>query len=379
MKILFHINSLGLGGAERVVSILANAFCKMGYDVVLATEWESEREYSLDPQIKRVSVGLSDSEAPKGRIRKIILRHTRLRACIAKEKPDLVISFCVKANYRAAFSMLGMRIPLLVSVRNDPKIDYAPHKFSTFLMEKKAAGCVFQTREAMSFFSPAFRKKSQIIYNPLTDAFLEDAKKLYDSLPQKPDGSILRTKEIVAVGRITEQKNHKLLIQAFSQIASDYPDYSLKIYGEQENAALASEIQKEIKEKGLEKRIHLMPPSKQIQNEIADAAFFVFSSDYEGMPNSLLEALALGLPCISTDCPCGGPAMLIQPGKTGLLVPVGDCKALQSAMKKYMDDPDYAANLGNKARAIRENVKESTIVKAWDDFAKEIVKLHQVT
>ena len=198
-------------------------------------------------------------------------------------------------------------------------------------------------------------------------------------MPQKPDGSILRTKEIVAVGRITEQKNHKLLIQAFSQIVSDYPDYSLKIYGEQENAALASAIQKEIKEKGLEKRIHLMPPSKQIQNEIADAAFFVLSSDYEGMPNSLLEALALGLPCISTDCPCGGPAMLIQPGKTGLLVPVGDCKALQSAMKKYMDDPDYAANLGNKARAIRENVKESTIVKAWDDFAKEIVKLHQVT
>lgn len=377
MKILFHINSLGLGGAERVVSILANAFCKKGYEIVLATEWESEREYPLAREIKRISVGLSESEDQKSRVRKIILRHSKLRACIAKEKPDLVISFCVKANYRAALSMLGMKIPLLVSVRNDPKMDYAPHKFSTFLMEKKAAGCVFQTKDAMSYFSSAFRKKSQIIYNPLNDAFLEDAEKLYYGLPKMPDGSILRTKEIVAVGRITEQKNHKLLVQAFSEIAPNYPDYTLKIYGEQENASLALDIQNGIKEKGLENRIHLMPPSKQIQNEIADAAFFVLSSDYEGMPNSLIEALALGLPCISTDCPCGGPAMLIQPGKTGLLVPVGDCKALQAAMKKYLDDPDYAANLGNEARAIRESVKESTIVKAWEDFIIEIVKLNK--
>ena len=377
MKILFHINSLGLGGAERVVSILANAFCKKGYEIVIATEWESEREYPLAREIKRISVGLSESEDKKGRIRKIILRHTKLRACIAKEKPDLVISFCVKANYRAAVSMLGMKIPLLVSVRNDPKIDYAPHKFSTFLMEKKAAGCVFQTKDAMSFFSSALRKKSQIIYNPLNDAFLEDAEKLYCSLPKKPDGSVLRTKEIVAVGRITAQKNHKLLVQAFSELAPNYPNYVLKIYGEQENDALATEIQKMIKEKGLENRIHLMPPSKQIQKEIADAAFFVLSSDYEGMPNSLIEALALGLPCISTDCPCGGPAMLIQPGKTGLLVPVGNCETLQSAMKTYLDDPEYAARLGREARTIRNRVKESTIVKAWEDFIKEIVRLHK--
>lgn len=373
MKILFHLNSLGLGGAERVVSILSNALCQEGHTVVLATEWTSEREYALEDSIKRVHVGLSDAQENKGRISKIVLRHLNLRNCIQKEKPDLVISFCVKANYRASVSILGMKIPLLVSVRNDPKIDYAPHPLSTKLMEKKAAGCVFQTKEAMSFFSPAFQKKSTIIYNPLTNAFLREADSLYQTLPKKPDGSVIRKKEIVAVGRLTAQKNHMLLVKSFADLAPSYPDYVLRIYGEHENTELVKELETFINDKHLENQIFLMPPSKQIQKEIIDASLFVLPSDYEGMPNSLIEALALGLPCISTDCPCGGPAMLIENGVSGLLVPVNDSDALKQAMQKLLNDSDYAKELGQAALSIKDKVNEKTIVAQWSILMNKLV------
>lgn len=373
MKILFHINSLGLGGAERVVSILSNALCKEGHSIVLATEWTSEREYALDERIARFDVGLSPKQEEKNRISKIILRHLNLRKCIQKEKPDIVISFCVKANYRAAISMLGMKIPLLVSVRNDPKIDYAPHPLSTRMMERKANGCVFQTKEAMSFFSSSFQKKSTIVYNPLTNAFLEEAEQLYRDLPKKPDGTVCRRKEIVAVGRITAQKNHRLLVKVFADLAADYPDYVLRIYGEHENAVLTDELETFIKDKKLEKQIFLMPPSKQIQKEIIDAALFVLPSDYEGMPNSLIEALALGLPCISTDCPCGGPAMLIEDKVSGLLVPVGDPEALKAAMSKLLKDAEYAESLGLTARKIKDTVNEEAIVSEWTALIQKLI------
>ena len=115
-----------------------------------------------------------------------------------------------------------------------------------------------------------------------------------------------------------------------------------------------------------------MPPSEQIQKKIVGSSLYVLSSDYEGMPNSLMEALALGLPCISTDCPCGGPAMLIQPGQNGLLVPVGNQKALQEAIRKVLDHPEYAAGLGHAARGIREQVNEKLIVSKWELIIKKM-------
>lgn len=371
MKIVFHLNSMGHGGAERVVSILSAYFVKMGHDVTITTQWYSDKEYELAKGVKRVSVGLTPQDEKKGRLGKAWSRLFHLRDFIKKERPDFVISFCCKANFRSAFSLFGMPIPLLVSVRNNPLEDYAPHKLATWYMERKACGCVFQTPDAQAFFSDAFQKKSKIIFNPLSEVY-------YTEKEQKQSNMIsVRKKEIVNVGRITAQKNQMLLIRAFAEIADEYPDYILKIYGDIENQNIYQKLQNVVIQNKLQNRVRFMETTDDIPGAIREASAFVLSSDYEGMPNALIEAMVLGLPCISTDCPCGGSALLIQNNVSGILTPVGDVGALSGALKYILEDPHRAECMGQKARLIKDKVNPERISKEWLDYIEEIVEERQ--
>ncbi len=367
MKILFHINSMGHGGAERVVSILSKNFANQGHEVIVATQWQSQREYPLAPNIKRVSVGLTAQDEKKSRLYKAGSRLFRLRKCIKNEKPDLVISFCCKANFRSAFSLLGMKVPLLVSVRNNPVEDYAQNKLATWYMEKKAAGCVFQTSEAKAYFSKKFQEKSKIIFNPLSDIYYTKEE------IEKENQPIVRKQEIVSVGRITAQKNQLLLLKAFASISDKYPNYILKLYGTVENQDIYEDMLTFIKQHEIQARVKFMGNTDDIPNEIRSAAMFVLSSDYEGMPNALIEAMVLGIPCISTDCPCGGPAMLIQDKKSGLLIPVGDVQALSHAMEYILSDASRAEAMGQMGKLIKDKVNPENICEEWLAYIKEIV------
>lgn len=363
MKILFHINSMGHGGAERVVSILSRNFASQGHDVIVATQWCSEKEYALASTVRRISVGLTRDQEQKGRLYKAWCRLFNLRGLVRREKPDIVISFCAKANFRSAYSLMGMRIPLLVSVRNNPVEDYKPHKMATRYMERKAAGCVFQTPDAQAYFSKTLQDKSRIILNPLSEIYYkEENQRDVDS----------RRKVIVTVGRITSQKNQMLLLKAFDNIKEEYPDYNLEIYGDVESQEIYHTLQQYCKDSHLEGRVRFMGNTDDIPGAIRDAALFVLPSDYEGMPNALIEAMALGLPCISTDCPCGGSAMLIEQGKSGLLVPVGDEVALADAMREMLGDMDKSQNMGKVASGIKDKVNPQMICKQWMEYIEEI-------
>ncbi|MBE5878051.1 MAG: glycosyltransferase family 4 protein [Lachnospiraceae bacterium] len=363
MKILFHLNSMGRGGAERVVSILSQYFVRRGYEVIVATQWFSENEYRLDEGVKRVSVGLTKQDEEKSRLSKAWIRLTRLRQCIRQEKPDLVISFCCKANFRSAFSLLGSKIPLLVSVRNNPVEDYEPHKFATRLMEQKAAGCVFQTPDAMKYFSKKLQDKSTIIFNPIADAYLEvNAEKVEE-----------REKTIISVGRIAKQKNQMLLVEAFAAICGKHSDYVLKIYGDVQDEDIAQSLGKYVDEHNLKHRVQFMGTTNSIKQEMEKASLFVLSSDFEGMPNALIEAMAVGLPVISTDCPCGGSALLIEDKVSGLLVPVGDVEALSMAMNDMLSKPQEAQAMGQEARRVLDKVHPVKICEEWVDYIDKIL------
>lgn len=378
-KIMFHLNSLGKGGAERVVSLLANQFVKNGVEVVIATEWYSEEEYDLEPQVKRIHAGLSEAEENASRIAKQWFRIKNLRKVLLQEKPDVLISFCVKANYRAMMASTGTGIPVIVSVRNDPKIDYVGKANSLMnkLFLNRAAGCVFQTGEAQEFFDEVLQKKSIIICNPVNEKYLKAERKT-------------AAKKIVCVGRLVAQKNQMLLVNAFEKILEKYPEYHLYLYGDGSDDECKDELIRYVgstevnvlesqpnningteETVKLKDNIHFMGLSSMLESDMADAAMFVLPSNYEGMPNALMEAMALGLPVISTDCPCGGSRYWIEPGVTGQLVPVKDVDAMAKAIEFYIQNPEKADRMGTNAR---ERLQEATMDKVFEQWKNYIVK-----
>lgn len=375
---MFHINSLGKGGAERVVSLLANEFTKNGIEVVIATEWYSEEEYDLNSGVKRVHVGLSEKDENASRIAKQWIRIRNLRRVIVEEQPTVVLSFCVKANYRAMMATVGTGFPVIVSVRNDPKIDYVGK--ANNLMNKwflnRAAGCVFQTQEAKEFFDGVLQEKSIIICNPVNEKYLQVERKN-------------AKKKIVCVGRLVAQKNQMLLVNAFEKVLEKYSDYELYFYGDgsddeckeellqyvsNKTIQVKSESQNEKTEKHVElkDKIHFMGLSSTLEKDMADAAMFVLPSNYEGMPNALMEAMALGLPVISTDCPCGGSRYWIEPRITGQLVPVKNVKSMTQAMEYYILNPEEAEKMGARAR---QRLQEATLDKVYDQWQQYIIKV----
>lgn len=365
-KILFHINSLGNGGAERVVSVLSDCLILDGYEVVIVTLWRAEEEYRLDDKIVRINLGDKKTEKITGRIKRAVNRFADLRRIIKKETPDIVISFCNKANFRCAFAMAGIKTPLLISVRNDPRIDYAPYKFAAWWMEKKAAGCVFQTPDAQEFFHNRLKEKSRIIWNPVDS-------KYFASDSERKKGNF-----IAAVGRISFQKNHMLLLKAFYRIKDKFPETELRIYGEDCEEAAREALDQYIKEQGLESRVKFMGQCSELENELKEALLFVLPSDYEGMPNALIEAMVLGLPVIATDCPCGGPAMLIEDQASGILVPVGDEHGMAEGMEYLLKNRDAAEKMGKNAKKIIEKVSPHRIYEEWKNYMEELISNRKV-
>ena len=142
-----------------------------------------------------------------------------------------------------------------------------------------------------------------------------------------------------------------MLIDAFSIFEKEYPDYTLHFYGK---GPLEKELINQVKQLELENKVVFHGFSTKVDEEIRESSMFVLSSNYEGVSNSMVEALALGIPAIATDCPIGGCKMYIKHGENGLLVPVGDEKALAEAMKNVAADPELAKKMSQNARKVRE-------------------------
>ena len=339
-KIAFHLNSLQQGGAERVVSNLANRFAKEGYEVVIATEWYGTDEFALDQKVHRVHVGLTKEDENRSRISKMLRRIWYLRRFMKKEKPDVVVAFTRGVLYRALAAGIGTGIPVVISVRTDPvgHYDKKADKLRIPLLFPHAAGCVFQTEGAKAFFAPYLQENSRIILNPLNPKYV--------GVPEPA----VRTKDVVQSGRLVDFKNQPMLIRAFLKVHEKHPDYTLKIYGPDSKDGTKEILESIIHENHAEDFVKLMGGSNTLEKDLADAALYAFSSDWEGLPNALMEAMALGLPVVSTDCPCGGPKTLIEDGVNGLLVPIMDEKAMTDGILRLIEDRELAERLGREAR-----------------------------
>ena len=363
-KIAFHLNSLQQGGAERVVSNLANRFAKEGYEVVIATEWYGTDEFALDQKVRRVHVGLTKEDENRSRISKMLRRIWYLRRFMKKEKPDVVVAFTRGVLYRALAAGIGTGIPVVISVRTDPvgHYDKKADKLRIPLLFPHAAGCVFQTEGAKAFFAPYLQENSRIILNPLNPKYV--------GVPEPA----VRTKDVVQSGRLVDFKNQPMLIRAFLKVHEKHPDYTLKIYGPDSKDGTKEILESIIHENHAEDFVKLMGGSNTLEKDLADAALYAFSSDWEGLPNALMEAMALGLPVVSTDCPCGGPKTLIEDGVNGLLVPIMDEKAMTDGIMRLIEDRELAERLGREARKISERANEDAVFEQWQTYLQECCK-----
>lgn len=353
MKIVFTIDHMTIGGAQRVT-----------YNLIKWLQSNTDADVSLliyrslvIGNIKYDLSGIKHEYVGNGTVNKI----RRIREFLKKRRPDVLVSMGTANAIFDVPANIGLGVKHIISERNDPA-HFAGSKLTKVLSRlfmRRADGYVLQTKDAQAYFGGEIAKRSVVIPNPL---FIEG-----DYPTEQYTGE--REKIIVTTGRLNKQKNHLLLIRAFKRIADEFPDYKLIIYGEgperQNDEILISEL-------GLQGRVLLPGTIDNVPKKIYKSSLYVLSSDFEGMPNALMEAMALGLPCISTDCPCGGPRELTTDEKDCMLIPVGDEISLASAMKRVLNDSGFAMELGKNAMEIRERLSSDKVCKRWYDFFQSI-------
>ena len=359
-KIAFYIGSLYKGGAERVISNLAEYFYAKGYQVWMITKFIATEEYPLSPGITRVVADITKEEE-KGRIQNLFLRIRKLRNIVKEIQPDILVSFIGKNNLMSIAATRGTGIPAVVSVRSNParEIGSGLKKILTFAMFSMAEGVVLQTTEAKAFFPKLIQNKAVVLQNSLNPEFI------------RPPYQGEKRKEIVAVGRIDGNKNQRMLVEAFILLATDFPDWKVKLYGHSYPLEERESLEKLVCEQHLEDRILFMGTQQNIPEKIEGASIFVLSSKQEGMPNSLIEAMVLGLAVISTDCPCGGPRDLIVPEENGILIPVDDREALIRELRRLMEDEQLRDKLSKNAVLLKEKVMPERINAQWEKYLEK--------
>ncbi|MBX7495805.1 glycosyltransferase family 4 protein [Qipengyuania sp. 6B39] len=357
--IAFLITALGAGGAERVIAILARNWIARGDSVTILTfDADSDPVYhALPQQVQLHRMGMLDAKGFRGNMRKV----AALRRAVEEVAPDVLVSFLTKNNLLAALACLGTDTPLVCSERNNPERQTTHPLWNVMLRwaYRRADAIVCQTEAVRRCFPASVQDRLAVIYNPI-EAFARD-----------PDAAQSRT--ICAVGRLTPQKDFQTLIRAFAMIAPKHEGWSLQIWGSGE---LRQKLQDLIEALAMQDQITL-PGNTSMPGEWArSAAFFVMSSRYEGFGNALAEAVASGMPVISTDCDFG-PAEIVTEGRSGLLVPVGDERAMADAISRMIEDRDLRRRCAIEGPRQAARFRTSAVVEQWAELIEGIARRPQ--
>ena len=348
MKKLVFVNaSLTGGGSERVMTHIANYCCNVGFDVYMILVRKKEKTYKTNKQIKLIQL---DNDCSKFKL--FFKRIIEIRKYVKASNADTVISFMDDISFFVAMACIGLNKRLVFSIRNDPKRkDKKLHWIlGRYFNLPMADVIVFQTFQAKYCYPKSINKKGVVIPNPIDADILPPIEKYC------PDN------RIVAVGRLVPQKAFDLLIDAFSVIYQEYRDLKLEIYGEGE---CYRELKTQIEEKNLSECVELKGYSNNVLQNIKGAKMYISVSDFEGISNTMLEAMAIGLPTISTDCPIGGAAMVINDNENGLLIPVRNRDALVAAITIILENEKLAFKFSENAVRVRNDYSLSVIGNQW--------------
>lgn len=350
-KILFINASLSSGGSEKVMVQLANGLVNKGLDISMILLRKKEKVYRVDKKINLIEFEYIN----KIKLLMLIERIYKLRKEIKKIKPHSVVAFMYDINLFTLISCIGLPVKIIISERNHPLVTGDGSKkrplisrLMVKLLYPLSDKIVFQTEFAKECFDSKIKKKGVIIPNPL---YLRE----YSICENKE-------KKIVAVGRFVKQKNFSLLLRVYARILKDYSDYKLYLYGKGE---LEGELRELVKELNIESNVIFKGFVSNLPYEISDAQLYVSTSNFEGISNAMLEALGVGIPCICTNCPVGGAALVIEDGINGFLIPIKDELLLEVKMRKLLGDSDLRNSFSQEAIKVREKYNLEKICEKW--------------
>lgn len=349
MRVCFVIGSMNYSGAEKVLSMIVDEI-KHLHDVHLIL---LEKEQGTSS--KEDGVTIYGAKTRGSRVHRILERWSSIRAVADTVRPDVVVSFGYVCNVNTLMALLGHRVPLVVCERNDPFYDPRKRmqKASRWLLYRFANGYVFQTEAIRKFFSPQIQSRSCVIPNPI------------EAPREKWDRAAAENK-FVTVARLDDfQKDQTTMIRAFSDFVKMHPEYSLEIYGDGPSKDYYSGL---IEKLNLGHCVHLMGKTENASEAIMSSRAFLLTSVFEGMPNALIEAMAAGVPCISTDCGGGGASALYEYCQGVLLVPVGDKDSLVRAMERIVGDESKAQSLSDNGLKVIDILDKKKVASQWLDY-----------
>lgn len=366
-KILLCVSSMHSGGAERVAATLANAWTDRGDEVCLLITY-SGRGGCFYPLSERVVVRYLSDEAGGGK--KFWARAKRLlgiRRVIEDFRPDFVVSLLTNVNVAVLLATLGLRVPVIVSEHTYPGRNRSARslELARVLTYPLARYVTMLTQEGVDWLKVAIPKaRGVVIPNPV-------------AIPEKVAGGVVRLdgvvsssrKLLLSVGRLVHSKGHKILLEVFARLATDFPDWDLVVLGE---GPLRSELELRRGELGLDARVFFPGNAGNVGDWYLRADLFVMSSLFEGFPMTLGEAMACGCAVVSYDCDTGPRDMIIN-NESGVLVsPVGDVGAMREALRVLMSDSARRAQFGSQAIHVGEKFSVSSVLGSWDRLFEKV-------
>lgn len=341
-KYVFVVPSLSSGGAERAVANFSNALVSKGKKVTIIKYFDTNQDYSVSDQVKVINLSGAD-QITYDKLR-YFEKIKKLHNMFEKENPDVIIPFLPQVTIHAFWAGFSHRSKIIYTIRNNPAKSPGNRLFRILrnFIIATSKKTIVQNAEQRNYFPMFVRKKCFVLFNIVSKQFFEIKKDNYHK----------DVFNIVALGRLIEQKNYPVLIAAMDIVTKKYSNIHLYIYGE---GVLREKLQHMIKSKNLNRSISLMGRVENVADVYKHSDIFVLSSDFEGMPNALAEAMASGTACISTNCPTG-PKDMISDNKDGILVSVGNSNEIASAIEYLYNNPDVRRSMGVLAREKMMNI-----------------------
>ena len=358
MRIVILMGSLTMGGAERVATSLASYLANSDVETYLVSFDSKPSSYTLDEKVHFINNLDNDKfTGIKGVNKRIKFMFNTLN----KIKPDLVFTMFYDINmYALIYKLFGKnKIKLVSSERCNPNEITGKNRIINKISSMSSDGFIFQTKRAKECYPKKVQDKSVVIHNAIGNPLF---KKI-------DENKIMTEKTITSMGRLEYQKAHDVMIKSCAPVLKKHPEYKLIIYGE---GSLRPYLEDLINKLDMQNNVFLPGNTENAVLEVAKSQVFLLTSRFEGMPNALMEAMACGIPSISTDCDMG-PAELISDGENGYLVPVDDVDAITQKLELLIDDESLRKQISNNSRKIVEEHSVQKIYREYLDYFLRIV------